>query len=173
MWHYQAAGGKSCGRLVFDDKTENDMNRIGRMQWVAAFMLSLLCMQSALAGPLDEAKAKAHLDAVAAGDLDALMRDYPEDAYMDWVGGPLDGRYHGRAAIKAVWQKFIAANGGKPRPAKFGHVEGYAHPKGTSVEAKAEYGGVPAVKVWHILTYRDNGLTTEIWQITPAMQVSP
>lgn len=128
---------------------------------------------SALAGPLDEARGRAHLDAVAAGDLAALMKDYAEDAYMDWIGGPLDGRYTGRAAILGVWQKFIAANGGKPRPAKFSKLEAYANPKGATVEAKAEYGGTTPVKVWHVLTFRDGGLTTEIWQIAPALQVAP
>ena len=128
---------------------------------------------SVLAGPLDEAKAKAHLNAVAAGDLDALMKDYADDATLDWVGGALDGRYQGKAAIAAVWQKFIAANAGKPRPAKFGKPEAYANPKGATVEAKAEYGGTTPVKVWHALTFRDGSLSTEIWQIAPALQVSP
>jgi ketosteroid isomerase-like protein len=73
---------------------------------------------SAVAGPLDDAKARAHLDAVAASDVEALMRDYAGDAYLEWVGGPLDGRYRGKAEIRAVWQKFIAANAGKPRPAR-------------------------------------------------------
>jgi hypothetical protein len=27
------------------------------------------------------------------------------------------------------------------------------------------------VKVFHVLTYRDGDLTTEVWQITPALQV--
>ena len=133
----------------------------------------LIFSTSALAGPLDEARAQAHLNAVAAGDLDALMRDYPEDAYMDWIGGALDGRYYGRAAIAAVWQKFIAANAGKPRPAKFSKLEAFANPKGTTVEASAEYGGTTPLKAWHALTYRDGSLTTEIWQIAPAIQVSP
>jgi hypothetical protein len=83
----------------------------------------------AVAGPLDEAKARAHLDAVAAGDLEALMRDYADDAYMEWVGGPLDGRYRGKAEIRAVWQKFIAVNGGKPRPANFGKLSAFANPR--------------------------------------------
>jgi hypothetical protein len=140
---------------------------------IAAFALLCALAQPALAGALDEAKAKAHLDAVAAGDLEALMRDYTEDAYMDWVGGPLDGRYHGKAAIRAVWQKFIATNAGKPRPAKFGKLEPYANPKGASVEAGAEYGGAVPVNVWHVLIYRDARLATEIWQIAPALKVSP
>ncbi|WP_157979404.1 nuclear transport factor 2 family protein [Rhodoferax ferrireducens] len=140
---------------------------------VAALALPCLFVSSALAGPLDEAKAQVHLNAVAAGDLDALMRAYPEDAYMDWVGGPLDGRYRGKTAIEAVWQKFIALNAGKPRPVKLSKLEAYANAKGTTVEVKAEYGGTPPVKVLHLLTYRDGDLATEIWQIAPAIQLTP
>jgi len=148
---------------------ENAMHRF----LIGVFVLLSAVMQPVIAGPLDEAKAKAHLNAVAAGDLEALMRDYAEDAYMDWVGGPLDGRYRGKEAISAVWQKFIAANAGKPRPEKFGKLESYANPKGASIEATAEYGGTPPVKVWHALTYRDGSLSTEIWQVAPAIMVSP
>ena len=130
-------------------------------------------IQTALAGPLDEAKAKAHLQAVADGNLDAVMRDYTDDAYLDWVGGPLDGRYRGKAAIGEVWKKFIANNGGKPRPAKFGKPEAFANPNGATVATPAEYGGERPVKVWHVLTYRDASLVTEIWQIAPAIQIAP
>ena len=131
------------------------------------------CGGQAVAGPLDEAKAKSHLDAVAAGDLEALMRDYADDAYMEWVGGPLDGRYRGKAEIRAVWQKFIAANAGKPRPAHFGKLTAFANPRGATLEAKADYGGAVPVKVWHALTYRDGDLTTEVWQIAPTLQLDP
>jgi ketosteroid isomerase-like protein len=139
----------------------------------AVFAMLLMVIQPSLAGPLDEAKAQAHLNAIAAGNLEALMADYPEDVYMDWIGGPLDGRYRGKAAIREVWQKFIAANEGKPRPAKFSKLESYANPKGASVEASAEYGGAKPVKVWHVLVYRDGSLATELWQIAPALQVIP
>lgn len=140
---------------------------------ITVFALLFAMVQAAVAGPLDEAKAQAHLNAVGAGDLETLMRDYAEDAYLDWVGGPLDGRYRGKAAIQVVWQKFIAANAGKPRPAKFRKLVSYANPKGASVETTAEYDGATPVKTWHALTYRDGILTTEIWQISPAIQVSP
>lgn len=140
---------------------------------VAMALLPLCVSGPALAGPVDEAKARAHLDAVAAGDLEALMRDYPEDAYMEWVGGPLDGRYRGKEAIRIVWQKFIAANDGKARPASFSKATAYTNPKGTSVESKAEYGGKLPLKVLHVLTYREGELTTELWQIAPALQIAP
>lgn len=139
----------------------------------AAFAILLIVTQPSLAGPLDEAKAQAHLNAIAAGNLEALMADYPEDVYMDWVGGPLDGRYRGKAAIREVWQKFIAINEGKPRPAKFSKLQSYANPKGASVVASAEYGGAKPVKAWHVLVYRDGSLDTELWQIAPALQVTP
>jgi hypothetical protein len=138
---------------------------------LALATLSCLPVTQAVAGPLDDAKARAHLEAVAAGDLEALMKDYAEDAYMEWVGGPLDGRYRGKAEIRAVWTKFIAANAGKPRPASFGKLVSFANPKGASVQQRADYGGQVPVKVWHALTYRDGSLTTEVWQIAPGLQL--
>jgi hypothetical protein len=128
---------------------------------------------TAFAGPLDEAKAKAHWEAVAAGDHETLMRDYADDAYLDWVGGPLDGRYRGKAAIGEVWKKFIALNAGKPRPARFGKIVSNGNPGGTSIEVSAEYGGEKPVNVWHVQTYRDGLLVTEIWQISPNLRVAP
>ena len=138
---------------------------------MALFALASLQAVPALAGPLDDAKARAHLDAVAAGNLDALMQDYAEDAYLEWVGGPLDGRYRGKAEIRAVWTKFIAANAGKPRPANFGKLVSFANPKGATVQQRADYAGQVPVKVSHSLTYREGRLTTEVWQIAPGLQL--
>lgn len=137
-------------------------------------MFALLCCviaATATAGPLDEKKAEAHLRAVATGDIEAIMRDYPEDAYLDWVGGPLDGRYRGKLAIREVWKKFAALNDGQPRPARIGPLTQQANPKGATLSVAAEYGGKTPVKVWHVLVYRDGELTTEVWQIAPALKV--
>lgn len=138
------------------------------------YILLLCCIvvtAAATAGPLDEKKAEAHLQAVATGDIETLMRDYAEDVHMDWVGGPLDGRYRGKAAIREVWQKFAALNDGQPRAAKFGKLMQQANPKGATLEAAAEYGGKTTIKVWHVLVYRDGELATEVWQIAPALKV--
>lgn len=134
-------------------------------------LLGWVVSASVLAGPLDEKKANAHLAAVAAGDVDALMADYAEDAYLDWVGGPLEGRYTGKDKILEVWKKFVAANDGKPRPAHQSKPNGYGNPVGVSFDAEAEYGGKTPVKVWHLLVYRDGILTTEIWQVAPNLKV--
>ncbi|MFA6312706.1 MAG: nuclear transport factor 2 family protein [Sterolibacterium sp.] len=141
-----------------------------RFLLACAFLL-LTNLQVSFAGPLEEAQAQAHRAAIAAGDLEGIMQGYAEDAYMDWVGGPLDGRYQGKSAIRAVWQKFIAANAGQPRPAKFGKLAAYTNPKGTSVNWEAEFSGTTPVKSWHTVVYRDGSLTSEIWQIAPALQL--
>lgn len=138
---------------------------------LVAAVLVFAANQAAFAGPLEEAQAQAHRSAIAAGDLEGIMHDYAEDAYLDWVGGPLDGRYRGKDAIRAVWQKFIAANAGQPRPAKFGKLEAYANPKGTALNWEAEFAGTTPVKAWHAVVYRDGNLATELWQIAPAIQV--
>lgn len=136
------------------------------------FLLGCLTFANlALAGPLDEKRAADHLRAAAAGDVDALMRDYAEDVSIEWVGGPLDGRYRGRAAVREVWQKFAAQNEGQPRPARFGRIEQFAHPQGVTLTASAEYGGKTTVRVRHVLVYRDAELASEIWQIAPALVV--
>ena len=141
------------------------------MKRTMALLCCIAVATAATAGPLDEKKAEAHLQAVAAGDIDALMRDYAEDAYMDWVGGPLDGRYRGKAAISEVWKKFATLNDGTPRPVRFGQLMQQANPKGATLEAAAEYGGKTTIKVQHVLVYRDGELTTEVWQIAPALKV--
>lgn len=141
-------------------------------QTLLALGLAAALAGPAAAGPVED-KAKAHLAAIAAGDLNAVTRDYAEDAYLDWVGGSLDGRYRGKAAITAMWQKFIATAGGKPRNVRMGPIESYANPKGSSIEAKAEYEGNPPIRVLHVLTYHDGELTTELWQVAPSLNVAP
>lgn len=143
------------------------------IRYAVSVLLCGLAVGTVQAGPLDVAKAKAHLAAVASGDVEALMRDYDDNAYFDWVGGPLEGRYQGKAAIRAMWQKFVALNDGKPRTPTFGELESYANPAGTSVEAKAIYTGNKISKVWHVLVYRDGTLVTEIWQNVPDLKLTP
>ncbi len=136
-----------------------------------SILLIALFSLVATAGPLEEKKAEAHLKAVAAADVEALMGNYAEDAYMDWVGGGLEGRYRGKAAIREVWNKWSALNDGKPRQARVGKLSQYANPKGVAVAAEAEYIGKATARAWHVLVYREGEITTEIWQVAPAIKV--
>ncbi len=141
------------------------------MKFAATIFFANLAL-SVCAGPLDERYAGAHVSAIAAGDVDAVMRNYTNDATLDWVGGPLNGIYRGKEAIRSVWLKFSAANDGKPRTVQANAMEAYSHPEGVSIEQKAIYGGKVPAKVWHVMVYRGGDLTTEIWQITPALDLS-
>jgi len=136
-----------------------------------AFALALPLL--AQAGPLDERAADAHLKAVAAGDIDALMAPYGDDPWMDWVGGPLDGRYRGKDEIRALWQKFFAANDGQPRTLTRTAITQNANPKGVTLTAVGEFAGKTTVRVRHVLVFRDAKLATEVWQIDPAAALAP
>jgi hypothetical protein len=152
-----------------DHSTQGDaMHRTTNAALAIAFAVTSL---SAHAGPVDEAKARSHLDAIAASDVDAVMAGYADDAYLEWMGGPLDGRYRGKEQIRQVWQKFIAINDGKPRPAQLGRPAAAANPKGASIAVRAAYDGKVPVKVYHVQTWREGELTTEVWQIAPALQI--
>ncbi len=127
-------------------------------------ILFLICMAMSLpvlAGKLDEAKAKAHLEAIAVGDLEAVMHDYPENAFLEWVGGPHDGQYRGKKALRDMWEDFFK---GRLRPTKVGELKAYSSPQGVSFETEVEYSGKRNVKVWHLFIYRDGVLAVEIWQ---------
>ncbi|HEY4066043.1 MAG TPA: nuclear transport factor 2 family protein [Burkholderiaceae bacterium] len=120
------------------------------------------------AGPLDERAGEAHLKAVADGNVEALMSAYGDAPTMDWVGGPLDGRYRGSDAIREVWKKFAALNDGQPRTLQRSAITQSGNPKGVTLTVNAEYVGKTTMRVHHVLVYRDTRLSSEIWQIDPS-----
>lgn len=103
--------------------------------------VSISLSGAALAGPAEDA-AKLHFKTIAAGDVEQLLRDYSEDANLQWVGGPLDGVYSG--SDKLVWSKFAQAQG------KLDHivnnVQENANPNGTTVTANVEFQGKDTIK---------------------------
>ncbi|MEH2409988.1 hypothetical protein [Nostoc sp.] len=52
---------------------------------------------------------QSHWSAIAQGDLTKVMSQYAESPTLQWVGGPLAGKYQGKDKIQPVWQKFIKA----------------------------------------------------------------
>ncbi|MDN3921373.1 nuclear transport factor 2 family protein [Roseateles violae] len=130
---------------------------------------ALLAAGQAIAAPADEARA--HFQAIAAGDLPALMQGYAEGARFEWVGGPLDGSYAGSEAIRAVWSKFAAAQGG-PLKLAVDKLEESANPKGATVSAHVLFEGKAAIKVRYVLTLREGKIVSEIWQIDPKLNLA-
>ena len=126
----------------------------------------LLSATPALAGPAGD-EANRHFQAIAAGDVDALMRGYGPDATLQWVGGPLDGAYHGDAKLRELWGKFAASQGKLEH--RVANVQESANPKGATVTANVEFKGKAPIKVRYVLTYREGKIVNEVWQIDPAL----
>lgn len=132
---------------------------------VAAAML--LPLSAAMAGPTDDANA--HFKAIAAGDVEATMMGYADNAAFQWVGGPLDGAYVGSDKIKEVWSKF--AKGNAPLELMVGKIDESANAKGATVTANVEFKGKTTIKVRYVLVYREGKLVNEVWQIDPKLMV--
>jgi hypothetical protein len=136
---------------------------------IAAVAATLLIASAAHAGPALD-KAQAHFKAIGAGDVAAITADYSESAALLWIGGPLDGHYAGRAPIQGVWTKFTGAQG--KLDVTMSNVQENANPKGATVTANVQFKGQNTIKVRYVLTYRDDKLVSEIWQIDPALVVA-
>jgi len=139
---------------------------------VLGSMLSLLSLLSlpTLAGPLDEALFRKHLTALATGQLDAVQANYAPEAFLDWVGGNLDGRYSGAESIGKLWRNFHQRR--QPLQITVDSIESQANDKGATVIASVIYKSPEATtKVRQIVTLRDGRIHSEIWQIAPALAV--
>jgi hypothetical protein len=110
--------------------------------------------------------ARAHVQKIAAGDTAALASDYRSDAFLWWVGGPLDGSYAG-PAIESVWKKFAAAQG--TLQGDVSDVTVAANPRGQTVIANATYrGDKGTLNIRQVMLVRGGRVQDEIWQIVPA-----
>lgn len=135
-----------------------------------AASLAIALMGAAQAGqPANDAAT--HFQAIASGDLSALMSGYHDNAQLQWLGGPLDGHYAGAAAIRSVWEKFSQAQG--PLKTTVAAVEESANPKGATVTANVLFVGKAPIKVRYVLVYRDNLIVSETWQIDPKLAIEP
>ena len=128
-----------------------------------------LVAASAFAAPADEARA--HFQAVAAGDVPAVMSGYAAQAQFNWVGGPLDGSYTSLETIRSVWTKFTQSQG--PLKLTVDKLEESANPKGATVSANVLFEGKAPIKVRYVLTLRDGKIVSETWQIDPKLVVAP
>ena len=131
-------------------------------------MLSTLALTlltgAAFAGPAED-MAKTRIDAIAKGDVAAVTAGYADGTTLNWVGGPLDGKYTGADKLKEVWTKFTTAQG--EQKATVAAIAESANPKGATVTANVVFTGKNSVKVRYVLLYRDGKLADEIWQVDP------
>lgn len=140
------------------------------------FGASVLVLSAAFAWSTAHAEtpaeaAKAHIEAIAAGEVGAITAAYGADAVLEWVGGPLDGRYASMDGMTTAWTKF--AKGNAPLKAEIEHMQTAANPKGATVTADVVFKGKNTIPVRYVLTYRDGKLVNEIWQIDPKLAAKP
>lgn len=135
---------------------------------VKTMMLSTIALAfltgAAFAGPAQD-MAKTRIDAIAKGDVATVTAGYADGSTLNWVGGPLDGKYTGTEKLKEVWTKFTAAQG--EQKATVAEIAESANPKGATVTANVVFAGKGTVKVRYVLLYRDGKLADEIWQVDP------
>lgn len=132
----------------------------------AAFAFALIT-GAAHAAPADDART--HFQAIASGDVTAVMQSYGDQAQFQWVGGPLDGAYGTPQAIKEVWSKFTSSQG--PLKLTIGAMEQSTNPKGSTVSANVMFEGKAPIKVRYILTFRNDKIVNEVWQIDPKLNL--
>jgi hypothetical protein len=107
---------------------------------------------------------RAHIERIAAADPGPLASDYLPDAFLWWVGGPLNGAYSG-GTIEATWKKFAAQ--GK-FDADVESLSEAANPAGATFVADVTYKGEKAtLRVREVFLVRGDKLEDEIWQIAP------
>jgi hypothetical protein len=111
--------------------------------------------------------ARTRIADIAAGKVSAVMAGYGADPVLEWVGGPLNGRYVGADKIRAVWAKFAKAN--PMLKDSISHVSVAANPAGATVSADVRFVGKATIPVRYVLTYRAGKLVDEVWQIDPKL----
>lgn len=124
----------------------------------------LFAAGAVLAGPAGD-DAQAHFRAIAGGQVENVLSQYADNATLEWVGGPLDGRYAGKTALSEVWGKFAKAQG--ELTFKASNVQESANPKGATVTANVVFSGKNDIKVRYVLVYRNGKIVSEVWQIDP------
>ena len=128
----------------------------------------VLASSAAFAAPADDARA--HFQAIGAGDVTVVMRAYADSAQLTWVGGPLDGTYASADAIRGAWEKLAKSQG--PLKVSVDKLEESANPKGSTVSANVQFDGKAPIKVRYVLTYREGKIVSETWQIDPKLAVA-
>lgn len=127
---------------------------------MAGVLMTFSLATQALAGTASD-KAKAHFDAIAAGDVNAIVGVYADHPVFQWVGGPLDGAYQSKGEISTVWKKFTKAQG--KLKVDVSNLQENANPKGATVSANVKFMGKNTIPVRYILTFRGDKLVNEVW----------
>jgi hypothetical protein len=149
--------------LIFTKLHEEDI-----VKTLFATILLLSFSGTALAGSASD-QAQEHFQSIASGDTVKLLNHYQDNSTLVWLGGPLDGTYSGKEDLSKVWGKFTKALG--PMTITVANIAEHSNPMGSTVTADVFFNGKKSVPVHYVLSYRDNKLVNEIWQVSPALAI--
>ena len=108
-----------------------------------------------------------HIDAIGVGDVAKITAQYSAGAWLNWVGGPLDGTYIGPQQIAEVWGKFSKSQA--PLKPTVKNMAESANPAGSTITADVIFTGKTTIKVRYVMLYRKGELVDETWQIDPKL----
>ncbi len=127
--------------------------------------------------------AYAHWNDIAIENATLIASEYSQEAVLNWIGGPLHGKYIGASNITSVWSKFSSIY---EYVVWYAEEPPYVSVQGTSAMAKAKlqflvfpfnsstnkYPHAILLNVNDTLTFSYIGstwlITSEIWQVSPA-----
>ncbi len=112
-----------------------------------------------------EELARFHWTAITKNDLAATTRNYASHAILDWVGGPLNGKYADPDAIRGVWGKFFQAQGALT--VDISNVQVKDQDGTQIVTARTIFKGKATIPVDYTLVYQGCSLIAETWKIRP------
>ena len=109
--------------------------------------------------------ARYHWDAVASNDLGMTMFHYTPASTLEWVGGPLQGKYSGTTALAEVWTKFFYAQG--YMNVEVSNVQARQEGARHIVTARTIFKGRQVVPVDYALVFEGDRVVAETWKVSP------
>jgi len=106
-----------------------------------------------------------HWEAIARNDVGMATISYSPNATLEWVGGPLQGKYTGPAAIAEVWTKFFIAQG--PSEVDVSNVQERPEAGKQTVTARVIFKGRRTVPVDYTLMFEGDQIVAETWRVRP------
>jgi hypothetical protein len=137
--------------------------RVGRlMVWGM-----VLAFAGGCAGPAMPPRglAQYHWEAIARSDIGMTTIHYTPNSTLEWVGGPLQGKYAGPTAIAEVWTKFFNAQ--RPTEVEVSNVQERQEGGRQAVAARVLFKGRRAVPVDYLLVFDGGRIVAETWKVVP------
>lgn len=123
------------------------------------------CAAMGGSGMSAEEMARSHWAAISKNQLAETTSGYSDASTLDWVGGPLNGKYQGKSGITGVWTKFFAVQG--PLTVDISNVQVKDDYGKSTVTARTIWKGKATVPVDYTLVYDGGTLVAETWKIRP------